>query len=82
MSVWHQHALADAHQTELRQQADHHLLVAACRPAKTAPRGASIGRVQQRLGMLLVETGLHLITRTGDPEQTGLSHTAAGPGRR
>lgn len=82
MSVWHQHGLADAHQAELRRQADQHRLAAACRPVDDPRRGASIARVQRRLGMFLVETGLHLITRTGEPERRGLSHTALGPGRR
>jgi hypothetical protein len=67
MSVGQEHALADAHRAELRRRAQHRHLATSSRPARRARGRGSAPRVQQRLGMLLVETGLYLITRTGAP---------------
>ncbi len=67
MSLWHQQALADIRQAELRRQAELH------HDRHRRPTGAS-GRthvgtepdrtptLRQRLGILMVEAGLHLIT--------------------
>ncbi len=77
MSLWHEHALADVHRADLRRQAEHRHLATASIPAGTGRGRALAGRVQQRLGILLVETGLHLITRTGSQGRLKLSHSAA-----
>ncbi len=61
MTFWHQQTLVDAHLSELRRHArDRH---AASARAASDRRGRPPG-IQQRLGVLLVETGLYLITRT------------------
>jgi hypothetical protein len=77
MSLWHEHALADAHHADLRRQAEHRRLATASGPAGTGRRRALASRLEQRLGMLLVETGLHLITRTGSQGRLKLWHSAA-----
>lgn len=77
MSLWHEHAHADAHHAELRRQLERHHRAAACGRGRTGRRSASTWRLQQRLGVLLLETGLYLITRTGNRERLSLSHSAA-----
>ncbi len=60
MTFWHEQALVNTHLSELRRQAgDRHAAA-----VRRTTGGALRPRLQQRLGLLLVEAGLHLITRT------------------
>jgi hypothetical protein len=58
MTHCQQYILADAQQAELYRRASQR------RRATSGVRTQRVGSVQQRLGLLLVEAGLHLITRT------------------
>ena len=67
MSFWQQQALADIRQAELRRQAEVRR-ARHCRPT-IASVGTRVGTaadrtptLRHRLGILLVEAGLHLIT--------------------
>jgi hypothetical protein len=71
MTFWHEQALVETHLSELRREA---------RDRNAASGRATAGdhyrpRLQQRLGLLLVETGLYLITRTdrGRPTRSPIS---------
>jgi hypothetical protein len=62
MTFWYEHALVETHLSELHRQAgDRH---AAAARGTRGDREASPPRLQQRLGLLLVEAGLYLLTRT------------------
>ncbi len=68
MSYWHEQALAGVRRSELAREAGVRRAAAAQRlaSAQRATRdaaGPTRPNVQQRLGLLLVEAGLHLITR-------------------
>jgi hypothetical protein len=86
MSFWHEHSLADARQAELRRQAEARHRTANGRPAiasvrsRVGTRPKSTPVLRQRLGILLVEAGLHLITVTDGGRPTP-PHGAAGTPR-
>ena len=69
MSLWHDHALADARHADLCRQAEQRHRAGVNRLARTRRRTSPKWRLQQRVGMFLVETGLHLIIRTGERDQ-------------
>ena len=67
MSFWHEHAMVDARQAELRRDADtrharHRRPAAASVRTHTGSRAEPGFALRERLGILLVEAGLHLIT--------------------
>jgi hypothetical protein len=75
MTFWHQQALVDARLSELRRQAPHSAVTRRASDHGIALpryhrgmgcRGELVrgARIQRRLGALLVEAGLHLMTRS------------------
>jgi hypothetical protein len=76
MSFWHEHSLADIRQAELRRQADARHRISHGGPTiasvrtRVGTRSRSTPALRQRLGILLVEAGLHLITVTDSGRPT------------
>jgi hypothetical protein len=67
MSLWHEHAMADARWADLRREADirharRRRPVGASARMHTGPRMEPGFALRERVGILLVEAGLHLIT--------------------